>query len=249
MSFTSFPARINDVWKVVETLKRQTVLPEKIILWLSKNQFPEHTSIPDSLWKREDNLFKIRLVDGDIRSHKKYYYVMQEFPDKDFITCDDDIFYDPYMIERLLTASKLFPSCIIANNTSRIRFGDDGQILPYITWSDNNKPYADKDRFQIGVGGVFYPKDSLHSMVLRKDLFMTLTPTADDVWLNAMARLKGTKVIQSGKAVLNMEIENGSPSLCSFNNGPQNMNDVQIVNLQKYFFENNITDVYQSKTI
>ena len=33
ISFTSFPARINDVWKVVESLKNQSILPEKIILW------------------------------------------------------------------------------------------------------------------------------------------------------------------------------------------------------------------------
>ena len=75
ISFTSFPARIADVWQVVKSLKNQTVLPEKIILWLSKEQFPTKSTIPDSLCQEEDKLFEIRMVDEDIRSHKKFYYV------------------------------------------------------------------------------------------------------------------------------------------------------------------------------
>lgn len=247
VSLTSFPARIKDVWKVVECLKRQTILPEKIILWLSKQQFPEHDLIPDVLWNYEDDLFEIRLVEDDIRSHKKYFYVMQEYPDKDFITCDDDIFYDPYMIERLLETSEKYPGCVIANHSSHIRITDNHELLPYVTWQDNEPPFASSDRLQIGVGGVLYPKGTLHEMVLRKDLFMQLTPMADDIWLNAMARLNGTKVVQSKKAFITLEITNDSPSLCSINNGIENMNDIQIRNLRHYFINNGITDVYATR--
>ena len=95
VSLTSFPARINTVWMVVESLKNQTLRPMKIILWLSKEQFPTKQDIPNSLWECEDSLFEVRIVDGDIRSHKKYYYVLQEYPDKSFVTCDDDIYYHP----------------------------------------------------------------------------------------------------------------------------------------------------------
>ena len=72
VSLTSFPGRINDVWQVIESLKRQTVKPSKIILWLSLEQFPSKNQIPKSLTKIEDDLFSIRLVDEDFRSHKKY---------------------------------------------------------------------------------------------------------------------------------------------------------------------------------
>ena len=62
ISFTSFPARINDVWKVVESLKNQSILPAKIILWLSKEQFPDGSGIPASLKDREGDIFEIRIV-------------------------------------------------------------------------------------------------------------------------------------------------------------------------------------------
>lgn len=115
VSLTSFPGRINDVWKVIESLKRQTVKPGRIILWLSIQQFPSKSQIPQSLTKLEDELFSIRLVDEDFRSHKKYFYSIREFPDKTIITCDDDVYYDEDMIRRLVDTAKRYPNCIISH--------------------------------------------------------------------------------------------------------------------------------------
>src|SRR5690554_5862757 len=39
ISLTSFPARISNVNLVIESMLRQTILPERIILWLSRKQF------------------------------------------------------------------------------------------------------------------------------------------------------------------------------------------------------------------
>lgn len=243
VSFTSFPERINDVWMVVECLKRQTILPEKIILWLSIDQFP-NKNVPNNLINEVDELFEIRFVENDIRSHKKYFYVLKEYPEKDFITCDDDVFYDPYMIERLLNTSELYPKSVIANHTSHIQYSEHGELLPYSKWIINELPYASENQLQIGVGGVLYPRGTLHRMAQNQELFMALTPTADDIWLNAMARLNGTKIVQSERVVLTLPIINDSIALCSINNGPGSRNDKQLNALRKYFSENNIEDIY-----
>lgn len=78
----------------------QTLQPREIILWLSKEQFPTTDSLPESLKSREDDVFKIRMVDGDIRSHKKYYYVVKEYTDDLIFLIDDDIYYPTDIIER-----------------------------------------------------------------------------------------------------------------------------------------------------
>lgn len=236
VSFTSFPARINDVWKVVESLKNQDMLPEKIILWLSKEQFPTKESIPDTLWKEEDDLFEIRMVDEDIRSHKKFYYVMQEYPDKTFVTCDDDIYYHPDMIKNLVDGSKKFPGCVIANTARYIQLDENQQLLPYNSWRVTQKPFTSKDLIQIGVGGVLYPPHVLHELTLRKDLFFTLTPMADDIWLNSMARLNGIPVVKTAMQLLPLPVENGSPSLSSVNRG-SSKNDDQIKALRAWLKE------------
>ena len=46
ISLTSFPARLDTLWQCVESLKRQTVRPEKIILYLSKEQVKEDVLPP-----------------------------------------------------------------------------------------------------------------------------------------------------------------------------------------------------------
>ena len=242
VSLTSFPARINDVWMVIECLKRQTVLPEKIMLWLSKDQFPSNDSIPEKLVQEQDDLFSIVMVDGDIRSHKKYYYAVKYYSEKSFITCDDDIFYDNRMIERLLKTSKLYPKCIIANKTSQMVFAKNG-VSPYKNWYDNKTPFSHVDLIQIGLCGVFYPAGCLHSMVTNDVLFMKLAPYADDIWLNAMARLKGTPVVQSSEIRYPLEIVSESPSLTDINNG-ENKNDLQIEQIRNYLLNNDFDDVY-----
>lgn len=246
ISFTSFPARINDVWKVVESLKNQSVLPEKIILWLSREQFPTKDTIPDTLWKQEDSLFEIRMVEGDIRSHKKFYYVMQEFPDKTFVTCDDDIYYHPDMLKYLVEGSKQFPECVIANTTRKMCFENNGELKPYNQWETNYESFSSENLIQIGVGGVLYPPKTLHELTLRKDLFFSLTPMADDIWLNCMARMQGTPVVQSAMKMLPLPIDSDSPALSSANKG-QNRNDLQLSQLKDYLVKNGLSDVY-SKT-
>ena len=243
VSLTSFPARINDVWKVVECLKRQTVLPEKIILWLSKKQFLSDDSIPEELKKREDDLFEIRFIDEDIRSHKKYFYVLNDYPDKTFITCDDDIYYYPNLIRDLVKTSKQFPNCVIANITSEISY-ENGVLLPYMLWNRKYKPFASLNRVQIGAGGVLYPPHCLSDFVLRKELFTKLAPLADDLWLNLMTRLKRTPVVQNNRYILFLPIQSTSPSLWSVNNGVENMNDKQIQQLRAWLKSVKMPDAF-----
>lgn len=245
VSFTSFPARIDKVWMVVECLKRQTVLPEKIILWLSKEQFPHRELIPQSLWSRVDDLFEIRMVDGDLKSHKKYYYAFSTFPNKKIITVDDDVFYHTSMIWHLVMCSRIYPNYVISNMTKQFSFDNDGNLLPYEQWQYCLQPFTCHHLIQIGVGGVLYPPNRLHLLTLRDDLFSSLAPSADDLWLNCMARLKGTLVIQSNNISLPLEIANNSPSLSTINMGNK-QNDRQIFLLRNYLHENKLLDVYNA---
>lgn len=246
VSFTSFPSRIVNVWQVVESLKRQTFVPEKIILWLSKNQFPKAEDIPQSLYKEIDDIFEIRLVDGDLRSHKKYYYALREYPQKTIITCDDDIVYDVNMIRRLVEGSRRFPNCIIANHTKQLKFDKGGELLAYMDFIIDVKPYCSENLVQIGCGGVLYPPGCLHEFVIEKELFLKLAPLADDLWLNAMSRLVGTPVVQSSFDLLGLPLPSDAPKLTSVNNGDKSMNDVQINQIRCYFKDNYHKDIYSS---
>ena len=153
VSFTSFPARINEVWQVVKCMKKQSYRPSKIILWLSKKQFTNSHEIPLSLRNLEDNLFTIKFVDEDIRSHKKYYYVSQEYPESLILLIDDDIYYPTDMIERLYKAYLKHPQSVICQYGYFMGYNKAGKLLPYRLWKHVNKDSINDSSLFFGSGG------------------------------------------------------------------------------------------------
>lgn len=236
VSLTSFPARIDYVYLTIESLLRQTHCPRKVLLWLSLEQFKSKDCLPASLLKLENDVFEIRMVTSDLRSHKKYYYALREFPDSTLITVDDDVIYSPFLVESLAKNHKKFPNAIIANNTTRISY-NKGKLNPYMKWEHRIENYACDNLVQIGVGGVLYPQGSLYRDVTNSEVFMRLCPYADDLWLNAMARLNNTIVVQSDFRNLVLPIEiNNNQNLFS-RNWSEDGNDKQLSSIMEYYKE------------
>ena len=60
VSLTSFPARTKSVAKVIRQMNRQTLSPDKIVLYLTAAQFPNNV-LPTELKKLcDENLCEIR---------------------------------------------------------------------------------------------------------------------------------------------------------------------------------------------
>lgn len=240
ISLTSFPARLNTIWQCIESLKRQSVVPEKIILYLSKDQI-SYNDIPSSLTKEQDDLFEICMVDGDMRSHKKYYYAMKEYPDKIIVTADDDVIYPPFMLSNLLEAHIKYPTDVIANYTHVIRL-NNCTVAPYTEWYDipatQNIIDTTINQIQVGYGGVLYPPNSLYKDVLNIELARELSFLADDLWLYAQTIMGGHRVVKSRlnkKTIIPITIENDST--LTTENVYQNKNDVQFNNLRNYYLD------------
>jgi hypothetical protein len=234
VSLTSFPARINSVWMVIESMKRQTKKPSKIILWLSRKQFPNECDIPISILNRQDDLFEIRMVDGDIKSHKKYYYVLQDYPDAFIVTVDDDIFYPSYLIEKLYEKYEM-EGGIICSWASRYFINSNGLLAPYNEWPKIEEETSNRVFFGSG-GGTLFPPDSLYEDALKIDLCLQLCPIADDIWLNAMAKLNQTGItyVPVFRNILNIIYLQKTPKLSS-QNVVEGRNDEQIKKIIEYY--------------
>lgn len=238
VSLTSFPARISRLWLVIETILRQTKKPDKIILWLSEEQYPSVESVPKRLKAMMERGLDIRICSGDIRSHKKYYYALKEYPEDILVTLDDDIVYNSHLLSVLLEKHGQCPEAIIAHYTHQMVFMADGSLAPYREWKRNVQPCNQQNNLFFGSGGgTLFPAHSMIDMVSDIDLAMSLTPAGDDIWLNAMARLKGTRVLHTNMYSEPLPILNlGNKTLFSFNSGGGN--DSQIQNLQRYCEKN-----------
>jgi len=242
VSLTSFPARIDKLWLVIETILRQTTKPEKLILWLSKEQFPNISILPTRLLNQQKRGLEIILCDGDIRSHKKYFYCLSQHPDYDFITIDDDFFYPTKMIENLLKHDD--GESIVAHRAYRIGFTATDKISSYSKWEllPDTKEQG-LSLFATSGGGTLFPVGSLHSEVLNSDVFLDLCPLADDVWLYFSAVANNTKTIKTDyKSNFIPVLNKKNQTLSSINVG-ESLNDKQINNLLTYYKHEKSIDI------
>lgn len=231
VSLTSFPARINKVWMVIECMLRQTVKPDRIMLWLSKEQFKDTASLPDSLVQLQSRGLEIKWVDGDLRSHKKYIYAMQHYPDASIVMVDDDFFYRRTLLEEIVAQHLAHPKAVVAHYTHNIRYDSEGQLMPYNQWEIN---VLDGSHLFFGSGGgTLIPPGSMHVDVTNSAQALACCPNADDVWLNAMVRLRNTPIVHTTHKDTLLPILQYR-NIALFDTNETGGNDVQIKQLTAY---------------
>lgn len=240
VSLTSFPARIHNVWMTIKTLLNQDVENIRIILWLSNEQFESINALPKSLLKLQKEGLEIRLVNDDLRPHKKYFYAFKEFPKNIVITVDDDILYHPHLIGTLLENHKNHPNCVICNR------GVKFEKSSYIEWKSNMS--YDEERTDIlptGIGGVLYPPNSYDVCnIFNVSAIKRTCLHGDDLWLSFMTRKVGTKILHTGfKTGLITILSSQKTALCT-TNVDENRNDKQIKALSAWAMENFKYDFY-----
>lgn len=184
VSLTSYPPRIENVNQVINSLLEQTMLPDKIILWLAKEQFKnKEKDLPQALIELKKKGLTIKWCD-DIKSHKKYYYTMKKYPNDIIITVDDDMIYEKTLIEDLYKGYKKFPKAISCTQAREISLSE-----PYINWKRMARQEIDKpmmDLLAIGCGGILYPPRILPQETFDKKDIFELSLATDDLWLKTM---------------------------------------------------------------
>lgn len=193
VSLTTIPERIATVHLVIESLLRQSIKPDRIVLWLEKENFPD-SAIPHALRRQEERGLTIKRCEN-LRSYKKLIPALEAFPADIIVTGDDDVFYPRTWLERLVQAWEADHGAIPCHRAHRIRLDGKGNIRPYLEW--DLEVIAPNERshllFPTGVGGVLHFPGCFGSdgEVLKHDQFTQLAPTADDVWFKAMALRAG----------------------------------------------------------
>lgn len=190
ISLTSFPPAIEYVVPTVKSLLAGSVLPDRIVLYVTMSQFGEK-GLPEELVRlaEENPVFEIRNYDHEIRSYRKLIPALKDFPDAVIVTVDDDVYYHRNMLGSLLKLHQQYPDRIIAHRAKRMKPGK-----PYKTWSKYRwydflfkKDHAGYGNLFTGVGGVLYPPGTLKEEMLKEELFTKLAPTTDDIWFWAAA--------------------------------------------------------------
>lgn len=198
-SLTSFPSRIDEIWLSIETIFRQTIQADEIILWLAKEQFLDK-QLPKSILSCIDKGLTIRWVRDDLRSHKKYYYALQEYENADIVLLDDDLYYPDKLLENLISMAHRHPETICATRIHKMTYKRDGSYNPYSKWIHNYNPCHENSSedyfFTSGAGTLIptglMPPDTFNQVVFKKICFF-----ADDIWLNMQAKNAGIKIFSN----------------------------------------------------
>ncbi|SBW05050.1 conserved hypothetical protein [uncultured delta proteobacterium] len=242
VSLTSYPPKIPTLHLALETLLRQSLKPDALILWLAEEEFPgRENDLPHAVLALRDQGLSIRWT-TNTRSYKKLVPALREYPESVIVTADDDALYSPEWLERLYAdyRTQERKTMVYAHRVHRITVYENGTIYPYGLWShaEHNEPGESFFNFATGVGGILYPPGALHSDVCDESLFLRLAPYADDIWFWAMALLNGSfiRVVENFIApIKNVPLAKGVAAGTLYEYNSRGGNDEQFENVMRQY--------------
>ena len=190
LSLTSYGKRVKgSAVFTVYSLLRQTVRPERVVLWLNEDEFNDQ-NLPSDLRFLCDYGLEVR-YSKDIGSYTKIIHSLSAFPDKHIITADDDLYYSKNFVQEFVEAHRQHPQTIITGFAKVPVSDGNQQLAPYEAWPEYHHisasfQYDSSKILPLGVGGVLYPSHVFDDEVSNEAVFTALCPKADDIWLYVM---------------------------------------------------------------
>ena len=185
----------------------------------------------------------------DLGPYTKYYYAFREFKDDLIITADDDVIYDAKMVEELYRGYLCNKNLITARRVHKIRFYADRKPVKYNDWiweyRDQEEPAH--DLFATGVGGVIYPPGVTSLKIWENRDFLTVCPTADDIWLKFCELSNDIRVcpVKGSRFHYDVVIRKAQKYGLSQNNINKGRNDILLEKCAEYFGMNKLCPAYR----
>lgn len=196
VSLTSYGARINEVYLAIESIMQGSIKPNRLILWLSEDEFKGKT-LPQTLQRQQKRGLQIEFCE-DIRSYKKIVPTLSEYPEACVVTIDDDAMYEFDLLENLIRAHQENPDDVCACRMHRIALDDQKKPKSYLQWDMLVYPKEKSNlHFLTSGGGTLFPPHCFVGEFFNKEAFMSLCPYADDIWINAMIWKSGRQVVKA----------------------------------------------------
>jgi hypothetical protein len=242
VSLTTYGERLKDIRYTLYSILDQNILPEKVVLWISHDDYEKNLAYIKYL----ERIFNTPYLDirktENIFSYKKLIPALENFPDCYILTADDDIYYRKNWLKKIWDEHKKNPENIICHVAHKILLKGK-EVLPYIQWKKNVRDIKPSFfLFGCGGGGVLYHRLYLHKDVVKEDIFLKLAPTADDIWFYFMVVMNNRKY-QVVKRPYNRlkytdiykEYGLNNKQTLESQNVDNGRNDVQFASLVKYY--------------
>jgi hypothetical protein len=202
VSLTSYRGRIDWVYIPISSILLGSLKPNVVVLYLSREEFPgELSDLPKELIRLQSHGLTIEFVDGNLRSHKKYRYAFESFPDHKIITIDDDIIYPYDFLERMSTLNEgLSEKSTVSCLAMRMQKGEGVLgFMPYRHWEYVLNTDRGEDLLLMGGYGCLYNSPSYMIHYFDETEAMDFFATGDDIYLYYLGRKAGITNYVFGK--------------------------------------------------
>ncbi|MDE7183570.1 MAG: hypothetical protein K2O40_03625 [Lachnospiraceae bacterium] len=180
------------------------------------------------------NNFHIEWVSENIRSHKKYFYALQNTRDI-IITVDDDMYYSDEMVSTLMQSYQKHPSAISARRV-RLITKDNRKFSPYFQWEGNVTEYVGIERMDlcaIGVSGILYPPGCRNKQWFDVPAILKYAHNQDDLWLKFNQIIDQIPVVYTGMEEMDRVIEGSQNNALCMQNVDLGENDISVKRLSE----------------
>lgn len=188
VNLTTWIKRDKYLPKTLEYFKKQTLKPDKIILWLSEEEYNKN-DLPTSIKTCIDKnlISEVRFVKKNIYCHKRqecfkeYNYCYNVF-------IDDDFLYKPDFLKTLITSAKKYPNCVTCYMGNKISYNGIKIITSPIS--------ANQSFYNAFMGGLacFPPFIFPMEAYLYSDLRDKYVTKCDESWLRPLFIKYGIKI-------------------------------------------------------
>jgi len=202
ISLTSIFKNQDILAQTLESIIKQTRLPDKIFLYLSEEPnlfdagFKGKKITNSKLLKfiNDNSIIDIKWV-KNTGSYRKLLPLLKDKWDEDciIITIDDDTVYDIHLIENLINDYNK-QNCVIGSRGFTPLF-DKLENFNYFE-CDFNKDHLSLYNFFTGKGGILYKPQFFHKtydLIFNSNIYLNTCPTTDDIWFYIVRLLNNVK--------------------------------------------------------
>lgn len=237
ISFTTIPNRIDKIKPMVDSLLRQTLISDEIVLWVGDDykRVGGKIIIPDFI---KNSRIRVEYCD-DIGPFTKLHYSLDDnWEDKDciIVTADDDVFYPPNWFENIVKASYANPDAAIGyrgrtllDKTTKFIKYNNSKLFQGSTTDDPVKVDIITGTWGCLYKPRFFDEKIFGGEVTHENFFV------DDIWINGnLAMNKIDRYVIPNVGVKPLDGVHNIDSLWSINAGGSN-NNIMCDHFKKYW--------------
>jgi hypothetical protein len=229
VSLTSWTPRLASLPLVLVGLLAQTRRPQTIFVWLTESDL----ALVSTKTRETFQTWGVRFREcPDFGPHKKWLPLIAGGMADPFVICDDDVFYPPGWLERLLREDR--SDAYVGVRCHKIRFDETGEIQGYDSWSKSIDwvQQPSHDIFVTGVGGAIIHPRRITDEFRDWGKIREQCPQADDIWLKAAHVAAGIPCYRTRFTFPCLEVPESQQSALLNSNVDRGGNDKQMSPLQ-----------------